>query len=245
MRLALSSGAAPDAALGPLLESVARRGLPAVELVEGHGHGLDPGLIATTAAAEAARRAEAAGVALAGFRLRETPSGPDSADFGALVGFARAIRCPILVPLSDRTEAVDSAAALRRVGVDVLSVLPSGPGALGALGGLPPELALAWDADPSLGELAETGSALISRVGGRLRHIQLRGGGPEATEQAGRGVGSLMVRLAVSRYRGTVALAPSSDRYRVIWDAWLGRRGGWGCGSKAEDRGLVSPGGAP
>ncbi|MFW6331581.1 MAG: hypothetical protein ACOC3J_07650 [Gemmatimonadota bacterium] len=30
---------------------------------------------------------------------------------------------------------------------------------------------------------------------------------------------------------------------RVIWDAWLGRRGGWGCGSKVEDRTLVSLGG--
>ena len=29
-------------------------------------------------------------------------------------------------------------------------------------------------------------------------------------------------------------LAPSSTRYRVAWETWLGRRGGWGCGSSGE-----------
>jgi hypothetical protein len=58
------------------------------------------------------------------------------------------------------------------------------------------------------------------------------GGGPETTEQGGRGIGEAMTRLALAGYAGPLILTPSSRRYRVIWSTWLGRRGGWGCGSK-------------
>ena len=43
----------------------------------------------------------------------------------------------------------------------------------------------------------------------------------------------MMRELALAGYGGSLALAPSDQRYRVVWNAWLGRRGGWGCGSKA------------
>lgn len=39
---------------------------------------------------------------------------------------------------------------------------------------------------------------------------------PEGSAQEGLGVGSLMARLAVAGFGGTVALAPSSERYRVV-----------------------------
>lgn len=262
MRLALSSAAVPTAALDELVDAAARRGLPAVELVEGHGHALEVGGSAAVEAASASRRARAAGITIAGFRLTGEIPAPGADDMEALVRLAVALEAPVLFPVLEdgggpsvggwrRTLA--STRSLRDMGGEVMVVLPSGPGGLRALDaldalGVPAGggtgLALGWDADPSAGRLAEVGSAILARVGDRLRHIVLRGGGPEATAQEGRGVGSLMARLALSGYRGTLALAPSSPRYQVIWDAWLGRRGSWGCGSKEEDRTLVSLGGA-
>lgn len=255
MRLALSSAAAPAAPLGELLEAAARRGLGAIELVEGHGHALDPALLGTDDAVDAARRARAAGIAIAAFRLadaapgsaREADSARDAssarnADLRCLIAFARALDAPILVPLPDDAGALS---VLRGEGLRAMAVLRSDtgrPGLIQALDRLDPAVPVAWEADPSAGQLAERGSALLARAGDRLGHIVLRGGGPEATEQEGRGVGSLMTRLAVAGYGGTVSLAPSSERYRVIWDAWLGRRGGWGCGSRSEDRSLVTLG---
>ncbi len=267
MRLALSSAAAPGASLGELLDAAARRGLPGVELVDGagHGHGLAPGLIDTATAAGAADRAAEAGLEIAGFRLLRPLHDPGRPEIRALERFAHALRAPLLVPLAlpadgpagpdgpdgaPREErwdrAVAAVVALHGGTMDARPLLPAGPAALMALDALDralPGVDVAWDADPRAGDLGEHGTALLSRVGPRLRHVVLRGGGPEATEQEGRGVGSFMVRLAVSGYDGTVALAPSSSRYRVIWDAWLGRKGGWGCGSRSEDRTLVTLGG--
>lgn len=76
----------------------------------------------------------------------------------------------------------------------------------------------------------------------RLRYIRFRGGGPEAAQQSGLGVGALMARLALARFAGPLVLAPSTPKYRYIWHAWLGRAGGWGCGSKQADASLVSLG---
>ncbi len=245
MRLALSSAAAPDAALADLLDAAARRGLSAVELVDGHGHGVGA---APGTAAEAARAAAARGLALAGFRLSQADA-PGTSDAPSLARLARDLAAPILVPFTvgaaggrAADDAVRLASAIREADGDAMVVLPS-TGVLEALEAVPPDAAVAWDADPTRGDLAGPGAGLLERAGSRLRHVRLRGGGPEATEQEGRGIGSLMARLAVAGYAGTVALAPSSARYRVIWDAWLGRRGGWGCGSRAEDRTLVSLGG--
>jgi hypothetical protein len=54
------------------------------------------------------------------------------------------------------------------------------------------------------------------------------------------GVGAMMRRLAVEGYAGTLVLAPSTARFRVAWRKWLGRRGGWGCGSSTgEDLPMV------
>ncbi len=248
MRLALSSAAAPDAPFVELLEAAARRGLAAVELVDAHGngHGISPGLIGTAAIARAVERAREEGLAIAGFRLLGPPAPVAGTEIRVLERFARALRAPLLVPLEASLDrGVAGMAALREAAVDARPILPAARAleALDVLDGSVPEIDLAWDADPRVGDLGELGSALLSRVGRRLRHVVLRGGGPEATEQEGRGVGSLMVRLAVSGYDGTIALAPSSARYRVIWDAWLGRKGGWGCGSRSEDRTLVTLGG--
>lgn len=257
MRLALSSAAAPTASLQELLDACVRRGLPALELEEGHGHGLDVGMARHQATTEARERAASQGVEIAGFRLA-TPF-PLLGDGTGLADFARALGAPLLVPLAagapagaDGADGADGEGwaavpetarrlidRLAAAGAPVRPVLPTAggiPGDLQALEALP----LAWDADPTVTELSAPARTVLEGAGARLVHIRLMGGGPEATEQEGRGVGALMAHLALAGYDGTVALAPSSPRYRVIWDAWLGRRGGWGCGSHAEDRSLVS-----
>lgn len=261
MRIALGSAAAPSASLGDLLLAAAGRGLAAVELEEGHGHGLDPGLTGCQDAADAAARTARAGLTIAGFRTAMPPPDPAGAGLQALVRFAGSLDAPLLIPVSRpgpgrsgsttgesvSEGAVELLSALRRTGSPGVGVLPAGWAALDALDLLDsavPGVRLAWDADPAAGELDSVGHALLERAGARLSHVRLYGGGPEATEQEGRGVGSFMARLAISGYGGTLALVPSSARYRVIWDAWLGRRGGWGCGSASQDRSLVSLGAA-
>jgi hypothetical protein len=93
-------------------------------------------------------------------------------------------------------------------------------------------LVLAWDVDPESDAPGPTVGALLDEVGPRLRSIRLHGGGPEAALHEGRGIGEMAGRLALAGYDGTVILTPTSTRYRIAWQAWLGRRGGWGCGGK-------------
>lgn len=93
-------------------------------------------------------------------------------------------------------------------------------------------LGLAWDVTPGDPRLAVP-AAVLEAAAGHIRHIRLHGGGPETMGQEGLGVGRLMSALALSGYTGALALAPSNPRFRYAWGAWLGRRGGWGCGSKA------------
>jgi hypothetical protein len=71
-----------------------------------------------------------------------------------------------------------------------------------------------------------------------VQHITLRGGGPEAAQFTGRGIGQLMSRLALRNYRGMLAIAPSSKAVLPVWQTWLGHRRGWGCGSKTSDPSL-------
>jgi hypothetical protein len=244
MRLALSSAAAPDASFDDLLEACARRGLHALELECGHGHLLDPGRASPGDAAHARARAAAAGIHIAGLRLpggHEDPGGSGAlgADPGDLMAFALSLGAPLLIPA---VRAVHAPRVLEAG--KVMAVLPAGAAALPALDLLEGEsryssrLPLAWDVDPA--QDLSAAAELIARLGSRLRHVRLYGGGPESAAQEGRGVGALMARLALAGFTGTLALAPSSPRYRVAWSAWLGRRGGWGCGSTAEDRDLVT-----
>lgn len=244
MRLGLSSAAAPDAALDDLLLACQRRGITALVLEELHGHGLDPTAGATDAAFDARRLAADAGIALAGFRLASWTVPSAGREASAIAEFARALGSPAIVPAyGDVPRAAALAASLERAGAGSCLALPT-TGAVTHLDVLDarPEwrgLSLAWDADPGVAHLSDLAAGLLSRAGSRLRHVRLLGGGPEATAQEGQGIGALMARLALVGFSGTLALAPSSPRYRVVWDAWLGRRGGWGCGGASEDRELV------
>lgn len=229
MVLGLSSAAAPDAALGELLEAAARRGLGAVELREGDAHGVTPdddGPGITAALAEAA----VAGIRISGYRIGRT--GHDL----AMARLSHTLGVPIVLDGPDVAVRMDRAVRLRRAGADVAVVVrgasaPEDAVILAASG-----LALAWDADPRAGSLDLMLESLLRCSPGEVRHIRLFGGGPEVAMQDGRGVGEMMRRLALAGYDGTLILAPSTTRYRVAWRQWLGRRGGGsGCGSRNAD----------
>lgn len=229
MRLALCSSAAPDATLSGLFEACARRGLAALELREGDAHGLNPECeeIADCLASGSAR---IVGVPIVGYRTLRP--GHDL----WLGRLSRALGVPILLdaPTSVRSR-LDRAAGISEVAGRVAIVVRGEDSLSDAEVAASEGVDLAWDADPAQGNLGDRVGRLLDRFGGRLRYVRLLGGGPEATLHGGEGIGDVMGRLALSGYAGTVALAPSSDRYRVAWQTWLGRRGGRGCGSRVSD----------
>ncbi len=235
MRLSLSSSAAPDLALEELAAACVRRGLAAVELVAGDGHGIEPGLPAELLE----RRLDGLnrhGIAVAGYRLRP---GDDPAD-PALARLAQRLRAPIVAPPGSIAPArlPQLMATYQAAGALLLLVHGSDPEEAARLrsalpGHAPEALALAWDADPGVPGFANAHSAVLQTAGDALRHIRLLGGGPEVAGREGQGIGPLMARLTLARFRGTLALAPSSPRFRVVWNAWLSQRA-WGCGSKEE-----------
>lgn len=229
MRLGLSSAAAPDAGLAELLEALVRRGLAALELREGDGHGVTPD-DAAVRARRAAARAAATGVAITGYYT--TRVGHDL----ALARLAYALGAPVIVdgPFDAATR-IDRARQMAAVGVDV-AVLVRGESAVhDAARAASAGLVLAWEVDLRSGSPGGIGESLLRRFPGRLRHIRLLGGGPETATQEGKGIGELMGRLALAGYEGVLVLAPSTTRYRVAWRNWLGRRGGWGCGSRTAE----------
>src|SRR5690606_6031469 len=96
-----------------------------------------------------------------------------------------------------------------------------------------------WEIDSACGDVSAHADLVLKRQEPALRYIRFIGGGPETSMQEGRGIGTLMGRLALAGYDGPLVLAPSATRYRVAWETSLGRRGGWGCGSKAAAPDLV------
>lgn len=239
MRLTLSSSAAPDAALDELVDACVRRGLAAVALCAGDAHCVFPGPD-TLERRAAVTRARSAGVAIASYRTSALDQPERLRRLAADVGI------PIVLdpPDCDVSSAIRVAARLRDAGVPV-SVAVRGIDAVNdAADVAAAELGIAWDADPATAPVAQHADALLEDCGRWLREVRLIGGGPEAAMQEGRGVGSLMGALALARFDGDLVLTPSSPRYRVAWQTWLGRRG-WGCGSSAEAHVLPLAGAAP
>lgn len=242
MRLGVSSAAAPRLSLPALVEAATRRGLSEIELVLGDGHG-----VMTGAAGSGPQRRDfdpgpdGSGVRIAALAL------PDEhrAEPRAAMELAARLGIPLLTPIDDHDPAaVDrllelalctGTALLLMHGTDTklarrlrLTLDRAQAGAVG----------LAWQVDPGRDD-ARAVPAVLDAVGDALRYVRLRGGGPEAEAQSGMGVGALMARLALARYAGPLVLTPSSPRFHVAWGAWLGRRGGWGCGSRRSDPSLV------
>lgn len=236
MRLTLSSAALPEATLDELIAAGARRGFAGLELEEGHAHGVGswkPAARLEAIAADAAR----AGLPITAFRLVDAGRAADP----AIVRTGAALGAPIVASLDTDHAAIVVAEAgphLAEAGATLLlAVEAEWPEAVEALRAVveaapPGTVGLAWDIDPGAGRLAEPADVLAASRG-QIRHIRLLGGGPETMGQTGLGIGRLMSALALAGYSGTFALAPSTPRFRHAWSAWLGHRGGWGCGSKA------------
>lgn len=227
MKLGLSSAAAPAAHFDDLIATCARRGLAALELCAGDGHGIrapdgpDAG--------DAARRAHQAGIAVTAMRSMS----PDHDEDAAIA--AKAMGAAILVDGASPVESkLSRAARLADTGAEVAIALShAAPRAeLGAImnAGLP----LAWTIDPASGDAGTIAKRVLDAAGDRLEHVQLMGGGPESAMHEGAGIGEAMSVLAMSSYNGTFVIRPSSSRYRIAWERWLDLRGGWGCGSKPD-----------
>lgn len=242
MRLSLSSSAAPDATVRELAAACSRRGIEALALVEGNAHGLTTRV--GPAAIEDARRVAAdVGVEIIGF----APERFDAAEPGAAAELAARLGAPVIVPWESvgRDRLPEVAAAFERAGSTILLAVPSDPAVVERVrSGIdsladPKVAGLAWEVRPEQDDAFHAASVIRSS-GPYLRQVRLFGGGPEAARQSGHGVGALMAHLALARFAGPLVLMPSDPRYHYAWSAWLGRRGGWGCGSKQADPTLVS-----
>ena len=231
MRLGLSSAAAPAAGAEDLVTACAARGLTALELRAGDGHGIETGDHVSARAADLLARAAEASIDIAGYRAA------DSRDAASLARLSQALCTAIIV--ADECDTAERIHRARRI-------IDAGGRALVAASGAPPSwhaalaasgLDYAWEVDVAGGDVSEAAEPVLRQPG--LRYIRFIGGGPEASLQEGRGIGTLMGSLALAAYDGPVILTPSSTRYRVAWETWLGRRGGWGCGSKTSAPDLV------
>ena len=218
MRLTLSSAAAPDASFDQLVEACRRKGLQGLELVDGDAHGLGP-----------LDPVRAVGVTLTGFRLADPRALPDPVSVSG-----RGARPPYLVPVTTAAElsgVLEAAAALPGAGARAI-VASADPALLVDAARSDPSIGVAWDFVPGSGDPADL-ERLLDAAGRRLTHVRLFGGGPESMSQGGTGVGTLVARLARAGFSGALVITPSSRSYRLAWNSWLGRRGGWGCSGKA------------
>lgn len=240
MKLGISSAAAPDDSLVDLVEACRRRGLSTLELKVGDAHGIHH--TDADRARDAIRRTTVQGVTIAAV----ASDGSAPSEWLEAIRTAAIIRVPAVLAADTMKSGEMKVLAGHATDLDVrLLFLHRGSAdqvkALAdALRTIPAGSAgLAWEIDPDTTELDASGN-LIAASGLDLAYIRLRGGGPESHGQNGLGIGSLIARLAIARYHGPLILTPSTARYRRAWAAWLGRQGGWGCGSKQSDPSLVT-----
>jgi hypothetical protein len=234
MSLGLSSRALPDAGLDALVAAVARRGLMALELREGDAHGVAAGDPVLRGQA-AAQRIAAAGLLLAGFRTRCL------SDPAQLACISQGLHAPLVLDCAGEIDGrIHQAKVLAAAGAAVVVVVRGREALREATLVRSAGLELTWDADPAIGGLGDLAEALLACCQRELHQICLLGGGPEAGLHHGAGIGHLMRCLALAGWRGSLILAPSSTRFRPAWSVWLGRRRGWGCGSKSPDAPLLS-----
>ena len=236
MRLGLSSAAAPGLPLADLLAGCGRRGLGELELVTGTGAGaVEPDSVAGVA--DAARDLGIRVAALAPVRTDEAEAAVRT---GARLGIPAVLRVAELPPAELRRLVLAAAEA----GGRVLLMHGTEPRAARLLRRAVDRFpagtaALAWEIDPATADPAAV-PALLRHAGLRLEYVRFRGGGPEAAAQTGLGVGALMARLALARYGGPLVLAAGAPHAVRAWRQWLGRSGGWGCGSRQSAPRLVT-----
>ena len=231
MRLGLSTAAAPGLPLADLLAACGRRGLAAVELAGGDA----------APPAETVEAAARQGIAVSGI----LHPGGDAAHGESTVRTASSLGVPAILRVAEFTPA-DLCRVVRtaaEAGGRVLLMHGTDPAPVcllrRAVDRLPAgAAALACEIDPATADPACVPDVL-RHAGPRLAYVRFRGGGPEADAQTGLGVGALMARLALARYTGPLILAPTGSRTLGAWRTWLGRAGGWGCGSRRSDPTLV------
>lgn len=246
VRTGLSSSVAREASLDELVAGATRHGLTVLELCVGGRHGVSSALAEDASALDAVIKTMAsANVTVSSYREF---GGERAETLGAL---SRGLGATVLVdaagPLAKRLVRADD---LREAGARAAVVVRGATAADDAHTTARAGHLVAWDAAPSDEHLGMQAQAVLTACvtagddGGErataLCQVRLAGGGPESTLHEGRGIGELMARLALARYDGTVMLAPSSPTYHVLWDRWLGRHRGWGCGSHASDPSLVT-----
>lgn len=239
MRLAISSAAAADAPPQELVAACLRRGLSGIELV----HDAASGLRIEEKAAVIALAAGDSGVELVGIHHAALPR----RRVRAVAESSAKLGVPAIVPLPsfDRTLLGLAAEAFSEAGARLLLACGGDPEMANAVTRLlepvpgSEAISLAWELRPGIDDPRFT-SYVLSTAGDRLAYIRLFGGGPESLAQTGTGIGSTMAHLALARYSGPLVLVPSDRSYHYAWSAWLGRAGGWGCGSKQSDDALVS-----
>lgn len=236
MHTGLSSAVAPGASLAELVNGAKRHGLTVLELRAGDRHGVSAALASDTGSVtRIMAEARAANVALSGYRDLSDED-PD-----ALASLSREIGATILVDLDAPTrERLARADRLRMAGAAVAVVVGGQDAANEARLIAEAGHAVAWDAIPGEGGLGAQTVAMLEAAGTRLQQVSLAGGGPESALHEGCGIGELMARLTLARYTGTIILAPSDPSYHLLWERWLARPHGWGCGSQASDASLVT-----
>lgn len=224
MQLGLSSEAMPDASISDLLVACFRRGLGTLELVLGPGIGPDDVVLAT-------RLAKNMPVRISGIVADEY------SDTTALADLSRRAAAPVIVRGGSHLQTrIDCARAICNEGGTALAFVSGPPEAwLDAIS----DVGFAWHIDEMCREPAAAAERILHAR--TIPCIRLSGGGPETAMQGEQGIGALMCVLAIAGYTGPVIMTPSSRRYRVAWATWLGRRGGSGCGSKADASGGSVP----
>jgi hypothetical protein len=243
MLLGISTEAAPGFSLDELVRSCRHRGLQALELVEGHAHGISLG--AAPEQAGSARQVLAdAGVRHVAFR----PAAAGAALTGAAAELSRHLDAVILVGattvLGDEAAFLDAARRCAAAGGRLAVMHGTDATQAGRCRALVEQVpagsaALGWHVDPADAGVGTHAAAVLQAAGPLLAHVRLLGSGPEAAASEGKGIGALMARLALSGYRGSITLAPTAAETLPVWRIWLGRASGWGCGSKSADSALV------
>ncbi|HEX6693232.1 MAG TPA: hypothetical protein VF035_00875 [Longimicrobiales bacterium] len=219
----MSSAAAPGASVAELVSACSARGLSALEIVVGHE---DVYQLAREIVASLDH-----GVRISGLLSH------DSDDAPSLSALARVTATPVIVAdACELSERIERVRAITSRGGEAL-VLVRGPVEKWLETVIATQVRFAWQVDATCAHPADDATRILGRAG--IEYVRLVGGGPESAMQEGKGIGALMRTLTVACYDAPLILTPSSPSYRVAWAAWLGRRGGWGCGSKAGNQAVI------
>lgn len=228
MGLALSTAAAPELSLVALDAACRARGL------EGEEIGFDARDDAETLVA----RVRPLGARVVALRAETF----DAHVAPVWARAAAALGVPISVPPGalPRTALSDVAAVFARAGARLLVGHRTSLDEVLALAraiessGAPGSLGLAWEVRP-LDESLSEASAVLFAAQAHLGLVRLHGGGPEQQAQDGRGVGALLVDLALAEYAGPVVLCPSRHETLPKWGRWLASDKTAGCGQRHAD----------